>query len=95
MFYVQGLRIKSAPSQRAIESLMINCHPVRCNLFLMEGEPMALEADGIEYDLLEEDIVVDSLGDLNPGDLIDYVLENTSGDFKSALQKVIAKWGKF
>ena len=69
MFWVNLIRVLSAKTGQAKDSLYVNCSHVTGDFFFMEGDLECLSDDGVEFSFVAEGSV-DSLGGLSMNEKI-------------------------
>ncbi len=70
-FFVNLIRATEQDEPEQREELEENCTHITQNYWFFEGDLDSLEDMGVKFELMEEDMVVGSLGGLSEEELID------------------------
>jgi len=69
-FYVNLIVTKKEQTKKALKSLKGNCTKICDNVYFMEGDVSCLCDDEVIFNLMDEDLIVGSLGGLTEKKLI-------------------------
>lgn len=70
-FFVNLIRAIEQNDPEQLKELEENCTYITKDYWFYEGDLDSLEDYGVRFEVMEEDMVVPSLGDLTEGELID------------------------